>query len=76
MKKVYSLYRLVDKNIHVPSTDYYARNNQSDTESIITLCFMKSFNQEKEAEDYLSEFFNSMSQVKSEYIILPSYTKK
>lgn len=35
MKKVYTVYSQESKDVHVPSTDYYARNNESQTDSML-----------------------------------------
>ena len=74
MKKVFTIFAIASKDIHVPSTDYYARNNEPQTESIETLQYVRHADTEAECEKYLLEEIEPHKDYS--YIILPTYVKK
>jgi len=73
MKKVFKIIKIENKDIHVPSTDYYARNNQPKTDSIeIEQTWVnETFKTEEDAEKYLLDPENSFS--KGEWRIVKSF---
>lgn len=55
MKKKYCIYQLVTKRVCLPSTNYYARDNDWDAEDITILVFIAEYDTESRAEYELSE---------------------
>lgn len=81
MKKVYTVYSQESKDVHVPSTDYYARNNESQTDSMLEFVEQFQADTEAECEAHIAEIFqnhdhfnNNLS--KTTFIIVPTYTLK
>lgn len=75
MKKVFTIYIVSSKDVHVPSTDYYARNNEAQTDTIEVLQHFYQADTEPECETYLLE--NVVEPYKNDkYIILPTFVKK
>lgn len=77
MKKVFAIFKFEEKNIHVPSTDYYARGNQSETDSINIIHQVgDTFSTFEEAEKDILE--GDYSNYGKDYTltILPIYVKK
>lgn len=66
----YQLFRITTKKVCVPSTDYYARDNDWQTEKIKTLELMQQYETEEEAEEDLRYY------PKEQYVILPIYENK
>lgn len=75
MKKVFIIYWIKDKDIHVPSQDYYARNNDSSTDTIDVLNQMQTFDTYEEAEQNLLNPPEDSEWQKGIYVILPAYIK-
>lgn len=73
MKKVFTIFIIESKDIHVPSTDYYARNNEPSTDTVMLMRYWNHKDTEEEAMKYLEE---NISDSKEEFVILPTYTKK
>ena len=73
MKKKYSIYLIENTIFCVPSTDFYARGNDWQTEEKNILSFIESFDTLEEAETYLEKLIVSN---KYEYTILLTYSKK
>lgn len=78
MKKIFKIFKLASKTVHVPSTDYYARNNQPQDDELLVIepvtCFddqdnLMDFTSEEEALNELNKF------TEGEYLILPVYVK-
>lgn len=71
MKKNFVVYQIVEKEIHIPSTDYYVKNNISETDTIITLKEISFCNSNEEAEEVIDKLLLENSQLK--YTILVVY---
>ncbi len=74
MKKIFKIYRIIDKDVCVPSDDYYSRRGDWQTETLYTLSFVEDFETEEEAVQYIN-FDLLESNPKEVFIILPSFTK-
>lgn len=77
MKKSYQIIKLISKEVHVPSDDYYARKNESSNGDINTFEYSELFDTENEAIHYLDNIKTSdeyYKYSKGNYIILPVYT--
>ncbi len=74
MKKVFTIYKVVSKDVHVPSTDFYARNNEPQTDSVLILQYWDHYDTEAEAEEYLLKQVSEPGE--DSFIILPTYIKK
>ncbi len=72
MKKVYRIYCVVEKEVCVPSDDFYRKGNDWQTETINTLSIVEDFDYEEEAIKYLENTDYS----KGDFIILPVYLLK
>lgn len=70
---VYTIYEIKERDVHVPSEDYYSRGG-SQTETIKTLVETQSFATMEEAINVLEDPENDY--YKGEYTILPVFTKK
>lgn len=75
MKKVYTIFIIKDKDIHVPSTDFYARNDAPQTDTVPMLQYWNHKDTEAEAEAYLLEHGAEGLGPEESYIILPTYIK-
>lgn len=80
MKKVFKIFKLVNKDVLTPSTDFYARHGDSNTDTIQLFEFIEEFDSEKEAMEHLSKLKSDAKEdsemykyVQGSYIILPSY---
>ncbi len=71
MKKVYRIYCIVEKEVLVPSDDYYRKENDWHKETIKTLSIVEDFDTEEDAVMYLQQNQNS----EQDYTILPVYIK-
>jgi|688.fasta_scaffold00478_101 hypothetical protein len=78
MKKKYIICYFDYKEVHVPSTDYYARNGESSTEEIQTFSIKETnFDTEGEAQMYLKEYVIPKDHYENGYyLILPAYLKE
>jgi len=76
MIKKHKLFRLEQKDVHIPSTDYYARPGDSQTETLSVLDYGVCFDTEEEALEEIEERFKNSSYEKDEFVILPVYSKK
>lgn len=73
MKKVYTIFVLTSKDVHAPSEDYYARNNQAQTDTITVLQEYHTADTESECEAYL---LTGNPVPKGTYVILPTFIKE
>lgn len=77
MKKSYQIIKLTSKEVHVPSQDYYARNGESQNDTVNTFKYLELFDTENEAIHYLDNIKSTdqfYEYFKGSYIILPVYT--
>lgn len=70
MKLTYKIYEIVDAEVCVPSTDFYARGNDWQTETLCHLRFVQETDSMEQALQVLGEFSPG-----AEYTILPTYKK-
>lgn len=76
MIKRFKVFQIEQKNVHVPSTDFYARNNDSQTDTINILGYGSVFDTEEEALKDIEDRFKNSSYSEDEFVILPIYSKK
>lgn len=73
MKKVYTIFKITDTDIHVPSRDFYARNNEPQQETLPIFKFYNEFETEQQAEQFLTD---NADVLEGNYVILPTYKFK
>lgn len=73
MKKVFTIYLIKEKDIHVPSGDHYSRDNESETDTITILEEDRSFDSIEEAEQNLLEYLQD-NKHDYKYTILTEYS--
>lgn len=73
MKKSFVVYQILEKEIHVPSTDYYAKGSDSETSEIITLKEIRFCDSDDEAETCIAKLL--LDDPKLKYTILIVYYK-
>jgi hypothetical protein len=78
MKKVFTIFCLIRKDVHVPSSSYYARGNDSETDTIPLLHYVEEFTSEEAAETFLEnngDPVNGITLKEGTYIVVPTYIK-
>lgn len=76
----FKVYRIAQKEICVPSEDYYARSNDYQTETLNVLTFVEEFKTHEEALEYVNKLIKDVEPDSYpfkdvfEYTILPVYS--
>ncbi len=82
MEVKYTIFKMVDKTVHVPSTDYYASRGDSQEDDVNMMEKFDVFNTLEEAVSRLQDLQNHLKDdfyfkyTIGEYFILPTYTIK